>query len=188
MSSLLERKEFLDLSLLYLFTCDIELDPKEQERLGHFAEGVRMNCFSRGDLSRVYNVGREATVPGSGVRSISGKIIWGGDEILLRNDDVASCDIRVAVQTDDDATIHVSYEVVGYMGPGGVARVIEGTGDDRLGTEDHPFEAPLVTSPRFQTGSAQYAWLNAVQGIGFGRAQLIRSRFRRLTYDVYALT
>jgi len=61
-----QRREFIDWNLLYLFSYDVELDLQGQEKLGRFPEGVRMNCFARRDLSRVYNVGRESTVPGYG--------------------------------------------------------------------------------------------------------------------------
>ena len=188
MSRLAARKELFDFGLLYLFSCDVELDPRAEERLGRFSQGVRMGFSSREDLSRVYDVCREPTLPGSGTKAITGKLIWGSDQVLLRDDDIATCDIRIVIETDDHATIHVAYQLVGYLGPGGVNRVVEGVGDDSLGTEDEPFLAPLTISPRFQTASAQYAWLNEIQGIGFGRTQLIRSRFRRLTYDIYALT
>jgi len=188
MSALQKRDEFLDWSLLYLFSYDVELDLVGQQKLGRFPDGVRMNCFARRDLSRVYNVGRETSVAGYGARAISGKVVWGGDQVLLRGDDVAMSDIRVAVLTDDQATIHVSYLLTGYVGPGGVSRIVDGVGNDRLGTEDEPYTAPIITSPRFETTSPDYAWLNDVQGVGFARAQLVRSKFRRITCDVYGLT
>jgi hypothetical protein len=186
--SLAERREFLDWSLLYLFSYDVELDLSGEEKLGRFPRGVRMNCFARRDLTRVYHVGRETTVAGHGARAITGKVVWGSDEILLRDDDVSVSDIRVVIQTDDRATIHMSYNLIGYVGPGGVARIVDGVGRDRLGTEDHPFVAPTVTSPRFHTDSPAYCWINDLQGIGFARAQIVRSKFRRITCDVYALS
>lgn len=188
MTSLAGRDNLLDWSLLYLFSYDVELDLEGQEKLGRFPEGVRMNCFAREDLSRAYNVGRESSVPGSGARAISGKVVWGGDQVLLRNDDVAMSKIRVAILTSDKATIHMSYFLIGYVGPGGIARITDGVGNDRLGTEDQPYEAPIITSPRFETTSPDYAWMNDLQGVGFARAQLIRSKFRRITCDVYGLT
>ena len=180
------RRELLDWNLLYLFSFDIELDLKRQEKLGRFSQGVRMNLFSKRDLSRVYNVGRQATIT-NGRPSISGRIEWGGDEALLRDDDVGSCNIRLAIHTDDEQLIHLSYRLQGYLGPGGVERVVSGEGHDRFGTEEHPYEIPITTSPRFQTPSPRYAWLNQLQAIGFGRVQAVRSKFRRNTQDVYAI-
>lgn len=182
------QRGFLDWNLLYLFSFDIEVDVAGQEKLGRFEGGVRMNVFSRPDLSWVYHVGREAVLPGAGRPSISGKVEWGGDQALLGDDDVGWCNIRLKVRTDDEAIIHLSYKLVGYLGPGGMERIVSAEGKDRYGTEERPYEIPIVTSPRFQTSSPTYAWLNDLQGIGFGRVQTIRSKFRRNTQDVYALT
>jgi hypothetical protein len=188
MMTLEARRELIDWNLLYLFSYDVELDVKGQQKLGRFPEGVRLNCFARRDLSRAYNVGRNSSVPGNGARAISGKVVWGGDQVLLRPDDVAMSQIRVAILTNDGATIHVSYFLVGYVGTGGVARITDGVGKDRFGTEDNPLTVPVLTSPRFQTTSSEYDWMNDMQGVGFGRAQLVRSKFRRITCDVYGLT
>lgn len=182
-----QRREFIDWNLLYLFSYDVELDLQGQEKLGRFPEGVRMNCFARRDLSRVYNVGRESTVPGYGRPAVAGKVVWGGDQLVLRGDDVAMCNIRAAILTDDAATIHMSYTLVGYLGPGGVARVTDDVGKDQFGTEKHPFVAPLIMSPLFETTSSKYDWLNELQGIAFARAQIIRSKFRRISCDIYGL-
>ena len=180
------RREFLDWNLLYLFSFDIELDLNRQEKLGRFARGVRMNLFAKSGLSRVYNVGRQSTIP-NGRPAISGRIEWGGDEALLRDDDVGSCNIKLAIHTDDLQVIHLSYRLQGYLGPGGVERVVTGTDDDSFGTEEQPYEIPIITAPRFQTPSPRYAWINELQAIGFGRVQAVRSKFRRNTQDIYAL-
>jgi hypothetical protein len=186
--SLGKRREFLDFNLLYLFSYDVELDLDGQEKLGRYPGGVRLNCFARHELSRVYNVGREPTIAGSGRPAISGRVEWGGDAVFLRDDDVAESDIKVVIHTDDQAIIHMSYRLLGYVGPGGVSRIVNGQGKDSLGTEDQPYEAPIMTSPSFQTASPDFRWLNDIQGIGFARAQLVRSKFRRITCDIYALS
>jgi uncharacterized protein DUF3237 len=176
-----------DWSLLYLFSWDIELS-LDRDNLGTFPGGVRMNLFARPELSTVYHVAREKTISGRGTTAITGSIEWGGDELLLRDDDGVRSDIRVTVRTDDGAAIHVWYGVVGYFGPGGVRRIVKGKGKDRIGTEAEPFLSPLVTSPRFQTADNRYRWLNDLQGIGFGRVEIVNSDFRRTTSDIYALT
>jgi Protein of unknown function (DUF3237) len=181
------RRELLDWNLLYLFSFDIELDVDREEKLGRFPSGFRLNLFVKSGLSQVYNVGRETTIAGDGRPSITGKLEWGSDEVLLREDDVASCNVRLAVLTDDGARIHIHYRLQGYVGVGGVDRIERGVGLDRYGTERRPYEFPLLSSPRFQTSSARYGWLNDVQGIGFARAQIVRSKFRRVTTDIYAL-
>lgn len=183
----LKRTSLHDFSLLYLFSYDVELR-LDQAVLGSVTAGVRMNLATRPKLSSVYNVARNDTVAGLGVRSIVGSLEWGGDELLLREDDVASSDIRATILTDDEATIHMSYTVMGYLGPGGVRRVATATGKDQLGTENKPFRAPLVNSPRFQTANHDYLWMNGCQAVGFGEVEVIRSKFRRLTVDVYVLS
>lgn len=183
-----DRRELYDWSLLYLFSFDVELDVTRQEKLGRFPGGARVNLFARPELSRVYNVGREATIPGDGRPSLSGKVQWGSDQAALREDDTGSCNIRLTIRTDDEADIHMTYRLVGYLGPGGVERLLSAVGRDRFGSENHPYEVPIMTSPRFQTASPRYAWLNDLQGIGFGRVQLVRSTFRRNSQDIYALT
>jgi hypothetical protein len=181
------RRELLDWNLLYLFSFDIELDVDRQEKLGRFPNGFRLHLYVNQGLSQLYNVGREKTLAGDGRPSISGRIHWGTDQVLLREDDVAACKVRLAVTTDDGAIIHLHYRLQGYVGVGGVDRIERGVGLDRYGTERRPYEFPLISSPRFQTSSARYGWLNDVQGIGFARAQIVRSRFRRVTQDIYAL-
>jgi hypothetical protein len=182
------RKTFLDWNLLYLYSFDIELDTTREERLGQFPGEFRITLFARDDLSRAYNIGREPTVRGNGRPSIRGKIKYGHDRAHLRDDDIAMCHIQYQLQTDDGAKIDVEYRLFGYVGPGGVARVVSGVGKDQFGTENHPYEVPIVTSPRFQTNDPKYAWMNTAQGIGFGRAVVIRSKFRRNTQDFYVLT
>jgi|SRR5688572_11070365 hypothetical protein len=182
-----ERNELLDWNLLYLFSFDVELDPERQERIGRLSTGARINFFSKRGLSRVYNVGREATLAGDGSSAITGKIEWGSDRVLFRDDDVGACDIRSRILTDDGATIHVTYRLQGYLGPGGTERILTDRRKDQYGSEDKPYEVPITTSPRFQTSSREYAWLNEIQGIGFGRAVVVRSVFRRNTQDIYAI-
>jgi hypothetical protein len=176
-----------DWSLLYLFSWDVELR-LDRETLGAIPGGTRINIFARPELSNVYHVGREPTIAGVGDGAITGRLVWGGDELLLRDDDGAVGDIRVTVQTDDAAYIHVWYKAVGFLGPGGARRLVEKKKRDRIGTEDEPSVSPIVASPRFQTAHPRYRWLNALQGIGFASVEIVNSNFRRSTADIYAIT
>ncbi|HLK92525.1 MAG TPA: DUF3237 family protein [Polyangia bacterium] len=182
------RRAFLDWNLLYLFSFDVELDITRQENLGRFPGGTRLNVFSRDDLSRVYNIGRESKLPGNGRPAIAGRIVSGGDRVLIRDDDVGECNVRFRLETDDQAAIDVRVQIFGYLGPGGAGRIVLGKWKSRFGTENHPYEFPIVTSPRFQTTDRRYVWLNDLQGIGFGREVVIESKFRRNTQDIYVLT
>jgi hypothetical protein len=181
------RRNLIDFSLLYVFSYDVELS-LAREVFNNVSGGVRLNLRSRPELSSVYHVSRERTAPGLGFRAVAGSLTFGADAVSLRDDDVARSDIQVSILTEDGHTIHVSYAVVGYLGPGGVRRISDGKGKDRLGTEDDPFEAPIVSSPRFQTASPKYFWMNEHQGVGFGRVQIVKSQFRRITADIYVMT
>jgi hypothetical protein len=187
------RSVLLDWNLLYLFSFDVELDITRQEDLGRFPGEIRINVFSRDDLSRVYNIGREPKLAGTGRPAIAGRIVSGGDHVSIRDDDVGECNVRFRIETDDRATIDVRVRIFGYLGPGGAGRIAVRNNDptdrkSRFGTENHPYEFPIVTSPRFQTTDRNYAWLNGLQGIGFGREMVIESLFRRNTQDIYVLT
>jgi Protein of unknown function (DUF3237) len=176
-----------DWSLLYLFSWDVELR-LDRDNLGAIPSGTRINIFARPELSSVYNVGREPTIAGVGDGAISGRLVWGGDELLLRNDDGAVGDIRVTVETDDSALIHVWYQAVGFLGQGGARRLVEKKRRDRIGSEDEPSVSPIIASPRFQTAHPRYRWLNALQGVGFAAVEIVNSNFRRSTADIYAIT
>src|SRR5262245_43725828 len=77
-----------DWSLFYLFSYDFELDVN-RELIGDISSGVRMNLFARSGRSTVYHVARNASIAGAGLHAITGRMEWGGDQLLLRNDDVA---------------------------------------------------------------------------------------------------
>ncbi len=61
-------------------------------------------------------------------------------------------DVRLTVQTDDDAIIYVSYNGVSQCDP---KRRLLRVGD-----------CYFVTAPTFETQSERYAWLNGIQAIG----------------------
>jgi hypothetical protein len=178
-------RTFLDNSLLYLFSYDVEAS-MDRQNLGFVPGGVRVNVFARPNLSGVYHVMREATIAGLGFQTISGSLTWGGDWLLWREDDIEFTEVRMTIQTDDDATIYAGYKATTYLGPGGFRRLVSGKG--KVGTDDAPVHVPLITSPRFETTSPTYRWLMDYQCIGFGRVEIIKSEIRRITYDVYALT
>jgi hypothetical protein len=178
------RRTFLDKALLYLFSYDVETD-MDRDQIGLVPGGARTNIFARPGLSRVYHVMRERTVPGFGFRAITGSLTWGGDWALWREDDVELSEVQMTIHTDDGGTIHTFYPVVSDLGPGGFRRTM---GKGKFGTEEEPIDWPVITSPRFETTSPAYFWLMDLQCLGFGKARIIKSEVRRLTYDVYALS
>jgi hypothetical protein len=179
------RRNLIDKSLLYLFSYDVEAD-MDREELGFVPGGARVNVFARENMSRVYHVARERTLPGLGFEPISGSLSWGGDWLFWRDDDTEHSKIRMAINTDDGAIIHCSYDVKADLGPDGFRRLTGKKG--RVGKESEPVVFPVMATPRFETASPRYQWLTEYQCVGFGRAMIVRSELRRLTYDVYALT
>jgi hypothetical protein len=179
------RRVLVDKTLLYIFSYDVEAR-MDREEIGFVPGGVRVNIFARENLSRVYHVARERTLPGLGFEPISGALSWGGDWLFWREDDVERSEVRMAIHTDDGAVIHCSYVVTADLGPSGFRRLVGKKG--KAGKEDDPVIFPVMSTPRFQTTSPRYLWLSEYQCVGFGRAFVVRSELRRLTYDVYALT
>lgn len=85
----------------------------------------------------------------------------GGDWVTNRADGTFKLDVRLLLNTEDGASILMTYLGVGRPGDG----VNE-----------------LRTAPLFETGDERYAWLNGVQAVGIGRAVP-----GSVTYRVYAL-
>ena len=94
---------------------------------------------------------------------LRGRVLGGGgDWLLLRKDGVLNLDVRLTLETDDGATIYMTYR--GYRH--GPEEVIE-----RLnrGEDVDPSEYYFRTAPMFETASEKYAWLNSVVCVGTGR-------------------
>ncbi|HEU5323464.1 MAG TPA: DUF3237 domain-containing protein, partial [Methylomirabilota bacterium] len=86
----------------------------------------------------------------------------GGDWVLLRRDGVAELDIRLTLRTDDGELIYVRCDGIFDMAPEVRQRVLGGEDVD-------PSEYYFRTTPRFETGSEKYRWLNRLVAIGVGR-------------------
>ncbi|MEN9553482.1 MAG: hypothetical protein RLY24_1077 [Actinomycetota bacterium] len=71
----------------------------------------------------------------------------GADWLTMRADGTAQLDVRALIRTHDGAVIHTTYK--GIMAPHGDSRRI-------------------TTAPLFETGDANYAWLNSIQAIAIG--------------------
>jgi hypothetical protein len=181
------RNQFLDKTLLYLFSYNAEVDPYTL-RIGVVPEGVRFNVSGTPDESRVYHVLREKTQAGfgPGFKVITGRIRVGSDRALYRTDDVVVDEVRLTIETDDGALINARYHGSAYLGAGGYDAYVAGI--DRVGRFRNPAYAPIVIAPRFETLHQDYKWISKHQCVGFGLAEVIKSQIRRITYDVYAMT
>ncbi len=80
---------------------------------------------------------------------LRGKVLPGGDDwTVKRPDGVMELDVRVTLQTDDGALVHMTFEGI--------------RDDNRKG-------APYFrTMPRFETAEPRYAFLNRLLAIGSG--------------------
>jgi hypothetical protein len=86
----------------------------------------------------------------------------GTDWIMLRPDGCTTLDVRLVLETDDKATIGLTYRGLRH----GPAAVME-----RLNAGEYvdPAEYYFRTSVAFETAAPAYDWLNRIIAIGTGR-------------------
>jgi len=72
----------------------------------------------------------------------------GGDWVLKRPDGVLELDLRITLETDDGALIHMTFE---------------GVRDDRASGTSY-----FRTLPRFETAEVKYSFLNRLLAVGAG--------------------
>jgi hypothetical protein len=111
-------------------------------------------------------VGRRRIIPITGGRftgeRLAGRVLPGGaDWQVVRPDGVADLDARYTLETADGALIYVRNK--GYRH--GPAAVLERL---RAGEVVDPALYYMRTTPRFETGDARYAWLNAMVCVATG--------------------
>jgi hypothetical protein len=97
---------------------------------------------------------------------LRGTLIAGSaDWMLIRKDGVMVIDARTTLQTDDGATIHMTYG-------GRAVFPADMLGDLRDPTRRHlldPARYYFRTTPLFETGTPAYAWLNDIVCVANGR-------------------
>jgi hypothetical protein len=82
---------------------------------------------------------------------LRGKVLPGGDDWTVeRPDGVVELDLRITLETDDDALIHMTFA---------------GLRDDAA-----PGGAYFRTLPRFETAAPRYSFLNRLLAVGKGEA------------------
>jgi uncharacterized protein DUF3237 len=90
---------------------------------------------------------------------LRGKVLpGGGDWTLLRTDGVLELDLRVTLQTDDGALIHMTSFGLRHGPPEVIAALARG---DRVDPSEYYFR----TLPRFETGHPLYAYLNRLLAV-----------------------
>jgi hypothetical protein len=103
---------------------------------------------------------------------LAGKVLpSGGDWMLLGDDNVGRLDVRMMLQTNDDALIYMQFS--------GVLEINDRVVAAWSGQHESEFDdAYYVTQPRFETGDKRYAFLNRIVGLGEGRLGRNRVDYR----------
>jgi hypothetical protein len=93
---------------------------------------------------------------------LRGKVLPGGaDRTLLRSDDVLELDLRLTLETDDGALIHLTSFGLRHGPPEAIAALARGENVD-------PSSYYFRTTPRFETGHPRYAFLNRLLAVASG--------------------
>ncbi|MEO3973604.1 DUF3237 domain-containing protein [Streptomyces sp. CAU 1734] len=148
----------LELRSELLFSLEAEVE--ERQDIGETSFGRR----------RVYVVSG-GTFVGTRLR---GEILPGAGDWLVRGSDGTSeLDVRATLRTDDGHLIYNHYRGIYYVSPEVRSRM-------NSGEDVAPSEYYFRTTPRFETGSKKYAWLNRTIAVGVGRVTE-----RGIAYHVY---
>ena len=130
------------------------------EVIGPTPDGLRLN---------IYITGGEVVGP-----RLNGKVLpVGADWLTIRSDGVGILDIRATLETDDGALIYVAYQGMADAGEDGYQKFISG---------DMPARVPIRGAPRFHTSHPDYLWLNRIQCLNVGEADLEQWA---VSYDLY---
>ena len=123
----------------------------------------------------IYNVIDGGWVKGP---KIEGKLkAPGGDWLQVLPDGALRLDVRLALETDDDAVIYITYSGVAIHNADSLAKA-------QSGEEIASSEMYIVTAPIMRTSSEEYDWLNHVQCIGkMARSKTGEGAF--VEYDVF---
>ncbi len=110
--------------------------------------------------------GTRVTAPIAGGRfegpRLRGKVLpGGGDWTLLRADGVLELDLRITLETDDGALIHMTSFGLRHGPPDVIAALSRG---ERVDPATYYFR----TTPRFETGHPTYAFLNRLLAVASG--------------------
>ncbi len=94
---------------------------------------------------------------------LRGEVLCGGmDQKVFRPDGAMNPNVRLVLQTDDDALIYMHYTGIRYGPPEVMQRIADGE-------EVDPSEYYLRNTPNFETASETYDWLNRIVAVSVGR-------------------
>ena len=96
---------------------------------------------------------------------LRGKVLpGGGDWLLLRSDGVLELDLRITLETDDHALIHMTFQGLRHGPPDAIAALGRGEIVD-------PASYYFRTVPRFEASTEKYAFLNRIVTVGVGETR-----------------
>ena len=96
---------------------------------------------------------------------LRGRILpGGGDWLLLRPDGVLELDLRITLETDDQALIYMMFQGLRHGPPDVIAALSRGEAVD-------PASYYFRTVPRFETSAEKYAFLNRIITVGVGETR-----------------
>ena len=96
---------------------------------------------------------------------LRGKVLsGGGDWLLLRDDGVLELDLRITLETDDHALIHMTFQGLRHGPPDVIAALSRGEVID-------PARYYFRTLPRFEASTENYAYLNRIITVGVGEVR-----------------
>jgi len=94
---------------------------------------------------------------------LSGVLLPGAGDWLVRGaNGTSELDVRATLQTDEGQLIYCFYRGIYHVEPAVQARI-------DLGEDVSPNDYYFRTTPRFETGSTKYSWLNRTIAVGVGR-------------------
>jgi hypothetical protein len=107
---------------------------------------------------------RVGIVPGGSFEGdrLSGVVLEGGNDWqTVRSDRATALDVRLVLKTADNALVGMTYQGIRHGPADVIARVDKGEAVD-------PALYYFRTSPRFETASEQYDWMNRITAVGLG--------------------
>src|SRR5262249_19779390 len=107
---------------------------------------------------------------------LRGTVVPGeADWLLVRPDGSTELDVRLALRTEDQQLLYMTYRGLLHVPPDVDRRLQDGEPVD-------PGEDYFRTGPCFETASERYCWLNRLMAVGLGQREPDGVRYR-----VYAI-
>lgn len=108
---------------------------------------------------------------------IKATLRFGADWALIRDDSAFIADVRMVLETDDGALIHMEYDGILAMSEAETEKALQG---------EFPPVAWAHTTLWFETGYENYLWLNKIRAAAIGKLVSEKGDLY-VDYSVYAL-